>query len=436
MPVTVALVGRPNVGKSTLFNRLVGFRKAVVSPVRGTTRDRMAGAVRWGSRTFTLVDTGGMEAEATGLAAHVQRQIRRAVDLADVVLLVCDARDGLVPADEELLQRLRPSGKPVWLVVNKVDTQAPVPPEFFRLRVPEAFSVSALHGRALGPLLDALIAALPEGDTVPAAAGVPQLAIVGRQNVGKSSLYNALLHEERVIVSDVPGTTRDSIDTPLIVRGRPVVLIDTAGLRHRRKVSEPVDFFSMGRAIDTIGRCDTALLMLDATQGLTRDDLRLLHRVIEAGCGLVILLNKWDLLTRADAEAAPEALAKAVPFAAFAPVLPVSAKTGFQVSKVLPMGLSVVDAIRTPPSTEELETAVAAAFRRHPPPRVRGRGVRLKSVEWLPGHPPALLLRTNPAMLLTPTYTQYLLKQLRGLPRLRGVPVRVRGAAPALSRRR
>ena len=449
----IAIVGRPNVGKSTLFNRLLGSRKAVVSPVPGTTRDRLVGRTAWRGKPLTLIDTGGYAWEASdGLTAAVQTHVRRALAEADGVLFLCDAKEGLVPRDTLLMALLRKTGKPVVLAVNKADQRLCVPPEFFSFGVAPIWPVSALHGRGIGELLDDLLerVAPARAPEVPSSPEAPRamresvaIAIVGRQNVGKSSLLNALLREDRVIVSDIPGTTRDAVDTALQVEGTPVTLIDTAGLRHRRKVKQPVEFFAMSRSIEAIDHCDVALVVLDGTQGVTRDDQRIITRVIDAGCGCVLLVNKWDLVTargrppgprRATAAQLEAGLAEAVrrarPSAAFAPVLAVSAKTGFQVSRILPAVLRITHTMRKSWPDTALLALVQRAWDTRVPPRLRGRPVTLKGAQWLGGRPSTIVLTTSPPGRLPVRDEHLLLKRLSADPRLSGIPLRLLAEGP------
>ena len=420
----IAIVGRPNVGKSTLFNRLIGARTAVVSSSRGTTRDRLYGRAEWCGTALTLIDAGGMEfAAASGMAGAVQRQLDQALRDADAFLFVCDAQAGLVPADQMILERLRTTGKPVILALNKLDSRLVVPPEFFALGIPQSLPVSALHGLGTGDLLDALVALLgqgsPDGDATVAAA----IAIIGRQNVGKSSLLNALLREERVIVNEQPGTTRDAVDTLLTVDGRSVRLVDTAGLRHRRKVRDPVDTFAMSRTIEAIGRCDVAAVLLDATQGVTRDDRRIVDRVCDAGRGLVLLVNKWDLLKGRQEHRLAESVHRALPFASFAPVLAISAKTGFQVRQSLALMLRVVRAMRQEMPEAECAALLQRAWAAQLPPRFQGRALRLKQARWVPGNPGRMEVVTQPVRPLPGPYHRYLLKALQAHPSLVGMPI-------------
>ena len=457
----IALVGRPNVGKSTLFNRLVGQRKAVVSPTRGTTRDRIYGEIEWRGRRFELSDTAGMDlARSEGLAAIIQAQVAQAVKEADVIMLVCDALEGLVPADQMILDRLRVTGKPMVIAVNKADHRLVMPPEFFSLGASAIYPVSAIHGIGTGELLDEIVQqVLPKGprraDAAPQpdaashrascsgevrALRAPAVAIVGRQNVGKSSLFNALARQQRAIVSDRPCTTRDAVDTLLTINGQSVILVDTAGLRHRRKVRDLIDHVSMSRAMAAIRRCDVALLVLDATQGVTRDDQRILSFICEVGCGCVLLLNKWDLVPKGRPRLAEKTVHQSAPATAFAPVLPVSAKTGFQVPHGLSVALRIAEAIRRGGADVDWLAVFTRAWAAHTPPRFRGRPIRLHEARWMSGRPVRLELLMSPVGWLPVPYQHYLLKQLYAQPQLKGVPVqllmRARGADRSVPRRR
>lgn len=436
----IALVGRANVGKSTLFNRFLGTRRAVVAPTPGTTRDRHVALVRWRGTSLAVMDTAGFDLTAReGLDRTVQDHVQRALREADAFLLLCDAQEGLVPMDLMIMECLRKTGKPILVAANKADQRLVVPPECYALGVTPILPISALHGRGVGDLLDVMIGVngpAQEGGVAVGqrAEGTPcAVAIVGRQNVGKSSLVNALVREECVIVSELPGTTRDAIDTSLVVQGQPVTLIDTAGLRHRRKVKSAVDLFAMARTVEAIARCEVALVVLDATQGVTRDDQRIITRVIEAGCGIVLLINKWDLVTGSPRRRSPRqaqallaaAVQRALPFASFAPVLAVSAKTGFQVARGLAKALQVARARRAGLSDPEVLSVLQVAWRRQAPPRAHGRLIQLRQARWMSGRPILVAITTAPKALLPPGYQRYLLKQLYALPRCVGIPLRL-----------
>ncbi len=375
------------------------------------------------------MDTGGFDLGAlSGMGAQVRRQIDAALGEADGILLVCDAQAGLLPADQLFADRLRRLGKPLWLVANKADRGGHPDADFLTVGgVRDCAAVSALHGRGIEVLLIAITRAFslaPSDGAAP--ARTPAIAIVGRPNVGKSSLFNAILREERVIVSDEPNTTRDAVDTVVQVGGERVLLVDTAGLRHRRKVHEPVQFFAMARAVETIRRCEVALVVLDATQGFTQDDARLVSRVAAEGRGMVLLVNKWDLVRGGRAEEVPARAGEVIPFARFAPALAVSALTGFQVPRILPLALAVARNLRTAPDPAALEGVLQRAWRAQPPPRVRGRAVRLRSIAWRSGYPAQVELGVQPPQPLPRPYAQYLLRHVQALPETVGVPVEVR----------
>lgn len=438
----IAIVGRPNVGKSTLFNRLLGRRQAVVSPLRGTTRDRVYGHLTWQGRAVTLMDTGGVEWVPDSALGHgIQRQVARALEEADGILMVCDAQEGLVPSDELLMQRLRMSGKPFLIAVNKAEHDLSVPSEFYALGIEPLIPVSALHGRGVGELLDMMLQRLLAAETEdhpPSATRAdpppPAIAIVGRQNVGKSSLLNAIVRDERALVSELPGTTRDALDTHLTIGGRRLTLIDTAGLRHRRKVRSPIDTFSMARTVDALRRCDVALLVLDATQGVTSDDRRLVAEIARIGCGLVLLVNKWDLIKGGQEAKLTEQLRHALPSAVFAPVAAVSAKSGYHVMRSVETALQVAQRLRLGVGGWDCGSLLRRAWARHTPPRIRGRVIQLISARWLAGHPWRLQLITRPFGALPPPYQHYLMKQLYADEHLRGVPIAFQMVTPERAR--
>ena len=438
----IALIGRPNVGKSTLFNRLLGKRIAVVAPMHGTTRDRLYGTTMWHGRTWTFMDTGGMEfgaASSDTLARSVQHQLTRALSEADGVLFVCDAPQGLVPADLMIMTALRKTGKPIVLTVNKADHRLVVPSEFFSLGVEAPVPISALHGRGITALLDQLaervktrpspapgdLSSAPRHPTSPPRSELT-VALLGRQNVGKSSFLNALLREERAIVHERPGTTRDLVEASLMVEGQSIHVLDTAGLRHRRKVRQAVDIFSMARTIEAIERCDAAGLVLDATIGVTRDDQRIASRVRDMGRGLALLVNKWDLVRGARADQLTQAIHRQLPAASFAPVISVSASTGLHVAQSLTMIVHIIQMMRQGPPEREWLTVLQRAWQNVPPGRFRGRVIHLQRARWIPGRPTRLELVTKPVGWLSPAYQRYLLKQFSQHPRLAGIPLHLR----------
>ncbi len=435
----VVLVGRPNVGKSTLFNRLVGARKAVVSPMRGTTRDRIYGEVTWRGSTIRVIDAGGYDEERTDpLQLFVQKQLQVAIEEADVLLFICNGKDGLLADDVAVVEGLRKAGKPLILAVNKRENELTVPAEFHQFGIEDAFAISSLHGLGVGDVLDSILEHLGLFDPSQRARSkpknvrwthelpsTPSLAILGRQNVGKSSLFNAILNEERVIVSDVAGTTRDAVDTWITVGNRKVLLVDTAGLRHRRKVRQSVDVFSMARSNKSITRCAVALVVIDATQGVTRDDLRIITQVREQGRGLVLVLNKWDLIQGKAQRTFIREIQLEVPYLHFAPILITSAKDGFQVTKPLTVGLKVFRHLTQGIPLNELRHTLKEAWKAHPPPRVRGRRLGLKRAQFDPKFPGRLELITSPTGQLALSYQNYLVKRLAKDARLKGVPLHI-----------
>lgn len=423
----VAIVGRPNVGKSSLFNRLIGQRKSVTSSVRGTTRDRIIAATEWNGVSLTFIDTGGRELKhQPGLEASVQSQVLRAVRDADICMLVCDGHEGWLPADQKILEELRAFGKPIAAVINKMDDQVIVPPDFFASGLKSIFPVSAIHGRGTGDLLDFLTNRAREGKSGHEPAKTDwSLAIVGRQNVGKSSLLNRIIGDERAIVSDAPGTTRDVVDSLLKIGDKTIRVLDTAGLRHRRKVRNPVDTFSMMRTRQAIDRSDVVWLVLDATLGVANDDRRIINEVCEAGSGLLLIANKWDLLPKGDEAVMIKTLRRLLPTTAFAPIVAVSAKTGYRVHATMQETQRVIDTMRRGVSEEVCVGFLRRAWESHLPPRYRGRAIKLKTARWVPGKPARLILNTVPIGKLPTPYQHYLIKRLYANPRFLGQPVKL-----------
>jgi GTP-binding protein len=338
----VALVGRPNVGKSSIFNRLLGQRQAVVEDVPGTTRDRVYGVVEWQDHVFTVTDTGGIAEERDVLADFVYEQVQAAIEEATVIVFVLDTPDGITPQDEEIAALLRNTKKPIVIAANKADNHDTHLQtfEFYSLGFGEIVSLSALHGLGTGDLLDAICAHLPQDKSTQADVTLPQFAIVGRPNVGKSALLNALLGHERTIVSDVPGTTRDAIDTEVTYGDDTAVLIDTAGIRRRGKVQHGVESHSVLRTLRALERCNVALLVIDAAEGLTAQDLHIAGYVNEAYKGLVVLINKWDLVDE-DAGDVKRIVQGRMRWMPHAPAVVLSAKTGYHLSHILPSALQV-----------------------------------------------------------------------------------------------
>jgi GTP-binding protein len=425
----VAIVGRPNVGKSTLFNRLIGERRAIVEDLPGTTRDRLYGDTDWNGREFLLVDTAGLEvAPADELTRHVQDQVRQAVAEADVIILLTDVRSGVTAADRDAADRLRVAGKPVVLGVNKSDSAryAQNTSEFYELGLGDPIPVSALQGLGTGDLLDAVVARLPPAATESADDDLPKIAIIGRPNVGKSQLLNALLGQQRSVVSAIPGTTRDAIDSRLDVNGRPVLLIDTAGIRRRGRVEPGVEKYSVLRSLRAVSRADVVLLVIDAAEGITAQDAHVASYALEAEKGFVIVVNKWDLIEKDTftADRYTDEVRQAFKFLPDPPVVFISALTGQRVPRVLDAALQVYDRRHQRIPTARLNQIFAEAQAAHPAPHVRGKQFRVYYATQPEVNPPTFVLFVNDPKLLHFSYRRYLENQLRARIDLAGTPVR------------
>ena len=375
MKPLVAVVGRPNVGKSTLVNRIVGRREAIVEENPGVTRDRKFLDAEWVGREFTIVDTGGWMPGGTALDKQVSAQSERAIREAEVILFVVDATVGITDEDAQVADMLRRTGRPTVVVANKVDSDSRDTDAwiFARLGLGDPHPISAIHGRGTGDLLDAVVALFPEdeptGEEAPAdEETVPAVAIVGRPNVGKSTLFNRLIGDERSVVHDMPGTTRDSIDTMVSTPEGDIRFVDTAGMRRRTKEAEGAEYYSLVRALQALDRASCALLVIDASEGITRQDQRLAERVDAAGGPVVLILNKWDLLDAEQRAAVTLDLADRLGFLAYAPVLKISARTGLGVHKLLPALAAAMTASRKRVPTGELNRVVASAQAAHPSP--------------------------------------------------------------------
>jgi len=414
LPV-VALVGRPNVGKSALFNRFVGRRQALVEEAAGTTRDRLYGDVSWRGEQFRFVDTGGIDPHAEeGYPELIRGQVEQAVAEAAVLLFVVDAKDGLFPADEEIADILRRAGKPVFLLANKVDNEErrAAAVQFFELGLGEPIAVSAQHGSGMSEVLDRVLEVLPPSpEQAPVAA--PRLAIVGRPNVGKSMLLNAILNEDRVIVSPVPGTTRDAIDTPFEFHERPLVLIDTAGLRRPGKVGAGLEHHASLRARHALVRADVALLVFDATEGMTAQDLHVLGFAIKARTGIVVVANKWDLMDDAFRTEFEQGVRGRLRFAPWAAFTIVSAKERTGIPQLLEVALRVCDEREKRIETGPLNSVIRRAVAERPPPLVRNQQPKLLYVTEADVSPPTFIFFVNEASLVHFSYRRYLENVLR-----------------------
>jgi GTP-binding protein len=460
MKPLVAIVGRPNVGKSTFFNRMLGDQVAVVEDLPGTTRDRIYGDTDWNGREFTLIDTGGLELGADipvgqvgfngqpgDIMSKVRAQAELAIEEADVIVFMVDARSGITAADEEVADLLRRTEKPVILTANKADNAARRQDavEFYSLGLGEPIPISSIQGTGTGDLLDLIVEELPPVDETENAEeedGVPRVAIVGRPNVGKSSLLNAILGVQRSIVSEVPGTTRDAIDTEMEFEGRKLILIDTSGIRRRGRVVPGVEKYSVIRSSRAIERSDVALLLIDAREGLAAQDTHIAGEIHEKVKGVVVVVNKWDLAQsqrRAasegllpdpkeeieSAERYREIIAEGLKFIPYAPIVFASAKTGYHVQSLLETALGISDMryLRVP--TSRLNEVVQDAIRRYRPATIRGKALRVYYATQTRVNPPSFVFFVNDPQAVHFGYERYLENQLRQAFSFKGTAIRL-----------
>jgi len=435
LPV-VAVVGRPNVGKSTLVNRVVGSRVAIVEEKPGVTRDRLVLEAEWQGRRFRIVDTGGWlapvdadrSADSAALVRRVTAQAEQAIGEADVILLVVDVTVGITEEDARVAALLRRSNRPVLLAVNKVDDERREPDiwGFASLGLGDPHGVSALHGRDSGDLLDALAALLPEGEGERGDDDehLFSVAIVGRPNVGKSTLFNRLVGDERSVVHDEPGTTRDSIDTIVETEDGPLRFVDTAGMRRKSRIDEPTEYFSLVRALKAIDRADACLLVIDATEGVTHQDQRLAERIDASGCAMLIVLNKWDLLDAERRAGVRTEVGRKLEFLSYAPVLDISALTGRRTNRLLPALRDAEEAYHRRVPTAALNRVLRDAQAEHPPPLERRHRPRILYATQGASDPPTFTLFTTRA--LPPQYLRYLERKIREAFDLGPTPMKIR----------
>ncbi len=426
----VAIVGRPNVGKSSLFNRLVGQRIAITEDQPGTTRDRIYGDVEWSGGALTIVDTGGLDfANQQDLAASIRWQIETAASEADLALLVVDGVEGLTIADTEAAQWLRKLGKPVIVVVNKVDNERrrQAVYDFYRLGFEHVCPVSALHGRGADDLLDLILELLPaKTEASPVAEDEITVAIVGRPNVGKSSLLNFIVGDERAVVSETPGTTRDTIDSPIEFMGRKLRLVDTAGIRRPGRIGFGVEKFSVGRALRAINRSDVVILLIDAGEGVIAQDIHLAGYADEEGKGLIVAANKCDLLTNDESRQSLDLrLRSELNFATYASIEFISAKTGYRVNDLMSAAIAIYDTRRLRIPTPELNQIVHRAYDLRRPASVKGRSLKLYYATQISVAPPTFAIYVNDPKLAHFTYIRYLINQIRRQFDFAGTPIRI-----------
>jgi GTPase len=430
MGFTVAIVGRPNVGKSTFFNRLLEERKAIVEDIPGVTRDRQYGVADWNGKTFNVIDTGGFVPDTEDVfEREIRKQVRIAIDEANAIIFMTDVMVGIADLDESMADLLRRSTKPVFLVVNKVDNHERMleASEFYSLGFEHLFLVSSISGSGTGELLDAVTELISEETPVETEDALPKFAIIGQPNVGKSSLLNALIGQERTIVSDIAGTTRDTIHTHYNMFQKEFILIDTAGLRKKNKEKDDVEFYSVIRAVKAMDEADVCLLVLDAEKGITAQDVNIFSLAARKGKGLVVLVNKWDTVekeTNTARDYEKRLKEKTAPFTDV-PVLFISAKEKTRIFKVIEVALEVYENKKRKIATSQLNDVMLKAVEAYHAPVVRGHSIKIKFVTQLPTHVPSFAFFTNFPDDVKMPYRNYLENQLRKHFDFKGVPLRI-----------
>ena len=428
----VALIGRPNVGKSTLFNRITRSRKAIVDPTPGVTRDRHYDHVEWRGHSFILVDTGGIDDDPEDAMANtIREQALAALEEADIILFLMDGRNGLMPLDYEVIDLLRRTNKRVFHIVNKIDgpeREGELLAPFYELGVEELWPVSAEHSYGFNSLMEALCLALPVDTTI---SELPEntirMAFFGRPNVGKSSMINRIVGEERMVVSDISGTTRDSVDTLLSYKDKNYLLIDTAGIRRKGKTKEKLEKFSILKALSALDRCDIAVVLIDGSEGITEQDATVIGYTQDAGKGLVLLVNKWDLVARDKKRQKQllEEIGRAVPFVGFAPLLTVSAKTGYGIKRLFPTAGAVFRQYNAQIPTSSLNRLLADAIENHTPPIYKNKRLKFYYTSQLSTRPPTFVIMTNSYKGVHFSYKRYLVNRFREGLGLDRVPLRI-----------
>ena len=426
----VAVVGRPNVGKSTLFNALAGSRISIVEDTPGVTRDRIYADVNWLNYQFTLVDTGGIEPETDDLIlSRMREQAETAIMTADVILFLTDVRQGLVDADYKVADMLRRSGRPVLLIVNKVDSFEKFMPdvyEFYNLGLGDPIPVSAAGKLGIGDMLDQVVARFRPEDLEEEDDDRPRIAVIGKPNVGKSSIINKMLGEERVIVSPIAGTTRDAIDTTVVRNGKEYVFIDTAGLRRKSKVKEELERFSVIRTVSAVERCDVAVLLIDATEGVTEQDAKIAGIAHERGKGVIIAVNKWDLIEKDNhtMKEFTEKIWQKLSYMPYAELIFLSAKTGQRIPKLFDVIDAVIENCALRIQTGVLNEILMEATAMKQPPSDKGRRLRIYYITQVSVKPPTFVMFVNDKKLTHFSYTRYIENQIRNTFGFRGTPLR------------
>ena len=429
----ISIVGRPNVGKSTFFNRVIGYRKAITEDTPGVTRDRNYATFEMGGQNYLLVDTGGFSSsEEDGFSRLIMKQIEASLEESDAVIFLLDGKEGLMPADRDIARTLRRVHKPVFYVINKVDSQKREDAlvDFFELGADKFYSVSAAHGLGIGDVLDDICSAIKheeeDREETAGEAMATRIALVGKPNTGKSSVANCVLGSERMIVSDIPGTTRDSVDSGIIFDGRQLVLIDTAGLRKKGKIYEKVEEYSVSSAVRSIERADVVNLIIDAAEGPGHQEGSIAHLIISRGKGLCIVVNKWDLVDKQfTREKYREMVYERIPHASFAPVVFSSAKYGMGIDDILQMDLAVYEQLTTRIPTAQLNSAFADFVARHSISYQKGKQVKIFYASQAKARPPTFILFSNQPRLVPDDYRRYLENNLRERFGFMGAPIRL-----------
>jgi len=429
---TIAIVGRPNVGKSTFINRIIGSREAIVDDMPGVTRDRLYFEANWSGKSFTVIDTGGIiPGDEDEIMLSIFEQAQIACEEADKIIFIVDAKEGITPVDEDIANQLRRTKKPVFLAVNKIDTpdQQNLIYEFHSLALGDPHPISAMHGTGdVGDLLDKITENLPQVEDIEEDNTI-RLAVIGKPNAGKSSLVNSVLNKQRVIVSDVAGTTRDSIDSEFEIDGQKFILVDTAGIRKKAKVEgSSIERYSVVRALKAIRNANIALLIIDANDGITDQDKKIAELAIKAGRGLIIIVNKWDIFEDKDEKSADKYkkdLQELVPFLRFAPIMFVSAKTGLRVPKIFPTAIEVYNECKKQVSTSILNRIILEAFALNPPTSEKGKRLKAYYSTQIINSPPSFVIFVNNPDMLKDSYKRYLERKMREAFGFFGTPIRL-----------
>lgn len=429
MKPIVAIVGRPNVGKSTIFNRITRSKNAIVDNLSGVTRDRLFSDAKWDDIAFTLVDTGGFEAESDDrFAGQIRSQVKQAINDADAVIFVLDGKEGISPFDKDLAKILRPVQKPVFYLINKIDgeEQENLLFEFYALGFTKAYPVSGEHGYGVPDFLDDLIKELPAAEISPESEMI-QVAVVGKPNAGKSSLINRVLGQERLVVSEVPGTTRDAVDSICRFNGKSYLMIDTAGIRKKGRVQKKLEKFSIIKALRSLDRCDIALIVIDADQGITEQDVNVAGYALDRGCACILLLNKWDLVKKRSGTVKDflEELKFSAKFISYAPILNISATTGFRVPKIFGLIDKVFEQYTARVGTGEFNRILNKAIDRNEPSLHRGKRLKFYYGSQVTSKPPTFTVFVNYPNAVHFSYKRYLVNQIRASIALENTPIRL-----------